>query len=128
MILFLDYDGVLHPDAAYLVKGRPELRAEGCVFMWAPILEHASLSRAVHQLRVRGLIVDGVDQDRRRTPLSLTDSGMALVATMQSTYRDVYKSTTARIGMQRTALLIELLDRVTSEDNPDDPLHGSLVD
>lgn len=41
MILFLDYDGVLHPDAAYLVRGRPELRAEGSLFMWAPILERA---------------------------------------------------------------------------------------
>lgn len=39
MILFLDYDGVLHPDAAYLVDGRPQLRADGSLFMWAPILE-----------------------------------------------------------------------------------------
>ena len=38
MILFLDYDGVLHPDEAFLVKGRPMLRAEGELFMWAPIL------------------------------------------------------------------------------------------
>ncbi len=38
MILFLDYDGVLHPDAAYLVKRRPVLRAEGTFFMWAAIL------------------------------------------------------------------------------------------
>lgn len=41
MILFLDYDGVLHPDAAYLVNGRPQLLAEGSLFMWAPILEEA---------------------------------------------------------------------------------------
>ncbi|WP_444633474.1 HAD domain-containing protein [Cupriavidus oxalaticus] len=39
MIVFLDYDGVLHPDAAYLVNGRPELHADGTLFMWAPILE-----------------------------------------------------------------------------------------
>ena len=39
MILFLDFDGVLHPDAAYLEKGRgPVLRAEGELFMWAPLL------------------------------------------------------------------------------------------
>ena len=37
-ILFLDYDGVLHPDAAYLVNRKPELRAEGELFMWAPLL------------------------------------------------------------------------------------------
>ena len=34
MILFLDYDGVLHPDSAYLVRGRPVLRATGSLFMW----------------------------------------------------------------------------------------------
>lgn len=38
MILFLDFDGVLHPDAAFLVKGRPRLKAEGELFMWAPLL------------------------------------------------------------------------------------------
>ncbi len=38
MLLFLDYDGVLHPDAAYLVRSRPVLQAEGELFMWAPIL------------------------------------------------------------------------------------------
>ena len=38
MILFLDFDGVLHPDAAFLVKGRPTLKAEGELFMWAPLL------------------------------------------------------------------------------------------
>lgn len=39
MILFLDYDGVLHPDDAYLVKGKPMLEGDGHLFMWAPILE-----------------------------------------------------------------------------------------
>lgn len=38
VILFLDFDGVLHPDAAFLVKGRPTLKAEGELFMWAPLL------------------------------------------------------------------------------------------
>lgn len=38
MILFLDFDGVLHPDAAYYERGRPVLRADGELFMWAPIL------------------------------------------------------------------------------------------
>ena len=38
MILFFDFDGVLHPEAAFLVKGRPTLKAEGELFMWAPPL------------------------------------------------------------------------------------------
>ncbi len=36
MILFLDFDGVLHPDAALLVNGRPTLKADGELMMWAP--------------------------------------------------------------------------------------------
>lgn len=38
MILFLDFDGVLHPDSTYLIKGRPVLRAEGRLFMWSSSL------------------------------------------------------------------------------------------
>ncbi|WP_423680238.1 MULTISPECIES: HAD domain-containing protein [unclassified Undibacterium] len=41
MILFLDFDGVLHPDAAYLERGRPVLRADGELFMWAGYLVDA---------------------------------------------------------------------------------------
>jgi hypothetical protein len=39
MLLFLDFDGVLHPDAVYLRRGRAELRAEGQLFMWAHYLQ-----------------------------------------------------------------------------------------
>lgn len=42
MILFLDFDGVLHPDAVYLrLNGEIELRAPGALFMWAPALADA---------------------------------------------------------------------------------------
>lgn len=37
-ILFLDFDGVLHPDAVYLSRQGPTLKADGALFMWAPIL------------------------------------------------------------------------------------------
>ncbi|WP_449104371.1 HAD domain-containing protein [Pseudomonas veronii] len=37
-ILFLDFDGVLHPDAVYLSRQGPVLKVEGTLFMWAPIL------------------------------------------------------------------------------------------
>ena len=37
-ILFLDFDGVLHPDAVYLSRQGPTLKSEGTLFMWAPIL------------------------------------------------------------------------------------------
>lgn len=47
MILFLDFDGVLHPDAVYLERGRPALRADGELFMWAHHLVDA-LASAPH--------------------------------------------------------------------------------
>ena len=50
MILFLDFDGVLHPDDAYLVRGRPVLRAEGALFMWASPL--AALLDAHPQVQI----------------------------------------------------------------------------
>jgi hypothetical protein len=37
-VLFLDFDGVLHPDAVYLTRNGPTLRAEGKLFIWAPAL------------------------------------------------------------------------------------------
>jgi len=37
-ILFLDFDGVLHPDAVYMRRQGPTLNTEGTLFMWAPIL------------------------------------------------------------------------------------------
>lgn len=37
-ILFLDFDGVLHPDAVFMTKKGPTLRAEGSLFMWADLL------------------------------------------------------------------------------------------
>lgn len=37
-VLFLDFDGVLHPDAVYLSRQGPVLRTEGELFMWAPVL------------------------------------------------------------------------------------------
>ena len=40
MILFLDFDGVLHADAVYKLRHKPlELRAEGALMMHAPLLE-----------------------------------------------------------------------------------------
>lgn len=42
MIIFLDFDGVLHPDAVYSPRNRPlELRAPGELFMHAPVLIEA---------------------------------------------------------------------------------------
>lgn len=37
-LLYLDYDGVLHPDEVYRVRGRIILCHEGRLFEWAPLL------------------------------------------------------------------------------------------
>lgn len=38
-VLYLDFDGVLHPDAVYLVRGQIVLKADGfSLFEWAPVL------------------------------------------------------------------------------------------
>lgn len=37
-VLFLDFDGVLHPDAVFLSRHGPTLRSEGELFMWVPAL------------------------------------------------------------------------------------------
>ncbi|WP_282365361.1 HAD domain-containing protein [Pseudomonas sp. PS02290] len=39
MIIFLDFDGVLHPDSVFMAPSGPSLREEGTLFMWMPLLE-----------------------------------------------------------------------------------------
>ncbi|MDH1728195.1 HAD domain-containing protein [Pseudomonas chengduensis] len=40
-VLFLDFDGVLHPDAVFRTRKGPQLRGEGHLFMWVPLLAQA---------------------------------------------------------------------------------------
>jgi hypothetical protein len=61
MILFLDFDGVLHPSDVYLKKGRPVLHGDGELFMWAPQLIEAlttypnvKIVLSTNWVRVRG--------------------------------------------------------------------------
>ncbi|UZT80861.1 HAD domain-containing protein [Ectopseudomonas chengduensis] len=37
-VVFLDFDGVLHPDSVFLIGKEPKLRGNGQLFMWAPLL------------------------------------------------------------------------------------------
>lgn len=37
-VLFLDFDGVLHPDAVFMTRKGPKLRSDGALFMWADLL------------------------------------------------------------------------------------------
>ena len=73
--LFLDFDGVLHPDAVYLVKGRPVLQAEGNLFMWA-----SSLVVALEPFPTVSIVLStswarqlGYSRARKALPQSLRD-------------------------------------------------------
>lgn len=72
-LLFLDYDGVLHPDAVYLSRRGIELRAAGSLFMWAPQLiealaDHPDIRIVLSTSWVRNL---GFDRARRALPTEL---------------------------------------------------------
>lgn len=44
-VLFLDFDGVLHPDAVFRTRKGLQLRSEGHLFMWAPLLAQALIEQ-----------------------------------------------------------------------------------
>ncbi|MDA7087672.1 HAD domain-containing protein [Pseudomonas sp. SA3-5] len=50
MLLYLDFDGVRHPDEVYIVKGKIVLKAEGELFMWANRLVEALANRSDVQI------------------------------------------------------------------------------
>lgn len=72
-LLFLDYDGVLHPDSVYLTQKGVELRADGELFMWASLLsealaEHPDVSIVLSTSWARNL---GFQAARRALPMNL---------------------------------------------------------
>lgn len=73
MILFLDFDGVLHPDEVYLTRKGPKLRGEGELFMWAPALdaELASLPTVQIVLSTSWVRNLGFSRARKYLPESL---------------------------------------------------------
>jgi hypothetical protein len=89
MILFLDFDGVLHPTDVYLKKGRPTLHGEGELFMWAPQLiealapyPHVKIVLSTSWVRVRGFT-----RTRRALPEALR--ARVIGATWHSGVREV---------------------------------------
>lgn len=74
-ILFLDFDGVLHPDRVYLRKGRPELKGGGQTFMW---VDH--LVDVVHEFPEVEIVLStswarmkGFSYARRQLPPAIQD-------------------------------------------------------
>ncbi|HOY70272.1 MAG TPA: HAD domain-containing protein [Methylotenera sp.] len=76
MIIYLDFDGVLHPDAVFNPPNRPlVLRAEGELFMHAQILDDAlaPYSQAKIVLSTSWVRVLGYDRTLSKMPLKLKE-------------------------------------------------------
>ncbi|MDR3426110.1 HAD domain-containing protein [Silvimonas sp.] len=73
-ILYLDYDGPLHPYSVYQTSTGPELRADGQLFMHAHVLEQTlnAFQQSVHIiLATNWVVLLGFDEARARLPTSL---------------------------------------------------------
>ena len=76
MIIYLDFDGVLHPDAVYRPRNKPlELRGEGSLMMHAPILinildQHPDVKIILSTSWVREI---GFDRTLKKMPAALAD-------------------------------------------------------
>jgi len=97
MIIFLDFDGVLHPDAVYNPRNRPlELRADGILFMHAPILEDAlaPYPEAKIVLSTSWVRVLGYDRTLKKMPPKLNERviGATYHTQMSQMYQDPYGS------------------------------------
>lgn len=130
MILFLDFDGVLHPDAAYLVRGRPELRVEGELFMWSGFLVDAlssaphvrivlstSWARELHFARARDYLPAEI---RTRVIGSTWHSGMATDDEQRALGRETWWDTATRYQqIRRYVDRASLTQWVAVDDQPE---------
>jgi hypothetical protein len=129
-MLFLDFDGVLHPDAVYLECGRPMLRADGELFMWAGHLVDAlastphvrivlstSWARELRFARAR----DYLPAELRPKVIGATwHSGMATDAEHRPLGRDTWWDTSSRYRqIKRYADRAGLARWIAVDDNPE---------
>lgn len=130
MILFLDFDGVLHPDAVYLERGRPVLRSDGELFMWsrhlvdvlasAPhvrIVLSTSWARELRFARAR----DYLPADLRPRVMGATwHSGMATDDEHRPLGRDTWWDTSTRYQqIRRYVDRAGLTDWIAVDDQPE---------
>ena len=130
MILFLDFDGVLHPDAAYLERGRPVLRAKGALFMWAGLLvdalaNHPEVKLVLSTSWAREL---GFTRARDYLPVALRSrvigatwhSGMATDAEYRTRGRETWWDQATRYQqIRRYVDRARLTDWIAVDDNPE---------
>lgn len=110
-ILFLDFDGVLHPGAVYQVQGKPVLRADGIgLFEWAPILEEllAPHPTVKVMLSTSWVEVFGLDDTRDFLPDALRER--VIGATWTKRVKNEWKRC-SRFEQIRRAAFREKIDR-----------------
>jgi hypothetical protein len=87
-VLFLDFDGVLHPDAVYREKGRIVLRrTEVTLFEWAPMLAFALESHPEVRIVLSTSWVRVLSYDRARARLPSSLQTRVIGATYHSQMR-----------------------------------------
>jgi hypothetical protein len=87
MILFLDCNGVLHPDAVYLTRKGIELRAEGELFMWSALLSDALANHPDIRIVLSTSWARKIGYSRARKALPPTLSARVIGATWHSGMR-----------------------------------------
>lgn len=94
VILFLDFDGVLHPDAAFRTKRGIELRASGKLMMYAEILHNILRDFPPLKISLSTSWVRMLGYQRARAALPATLQDRTVSATwhsrMRSTAREGY--------------------------------------
>ncbi len=80
------------------------------------VLDPSTLVPVVDALELKGLVRRGKDpHDRRRTPLSITDSGTATLNHVPLSHEDdVFYKSVAKLGEERAHLLVALLRELIS--------------
>lgn len=94
MVLYLDFDGVLHPDEVYLKNGRPTLEGEFAqkgLFCWAPILEDllADFPDVKIKLSTSWVQIKGFNYTKNVLPAGL--QCRVIGATYHKTYKDYFE-------------------------------------
>ena len=120
-ILFLDFDGVLHPGKAHLVDGKVVLKCDGIgLFEWAPILSDLLAPHPEIQIMLSTSWVEvfGLDDARDFLPDSLSER--VIGATWTKRVRNEWKRC-SRFEQIRRAAFREKIERWIAID--DDVLH-----
>ncbi|MGE6528585.1 HAD domain-containing protein [Stutzerimonas stutzeri] len=115
MLLFLDFDGVLHPDAVFRRSdGRIELRADGELFMWAPILVEALSGLASVRIVLSTSWVRHLGFQRARKALPAELQMLVIGATWHSAMRRTDQGTIAWDEQTRYQQIATYLTQLSS--------------